>query len=134
MIDFSKAFNKVSHEKLALKLHDYGIRGPALKRVKGFLDNRHQSVMVNGSSSEPTAVSSGVPQGSVLGLLLFLIYINDLPMNVKSKVILFADDIALYLTISTFSQSEILQKDLDNLERWSHKWDMDLNLVTSIFL
>jgi len=55
-------------------------------------------------------------------------------MNVKSKVILFADDIALYLTISTFSQSEILQKDLDNLERWSHKWDMDLNLVTSIFL
>jgi len=74
------------------------------------------------------------PQGSVLGLLLFLIYINDLPMNVKSKVILFADDIALYLTISTFSQSEILQKDLDNLERWSHKWDMYLNLVTSIFL
>ena len=103
MIDFSKAFNKVSHEKLALKLHDYGIRGPALKRVKGFLDNRHQSVMVNGSSSEPTAVSSGVPQGSVLGLLLFLIYINDLPMNVKSKVRLFADDAALYLTISTSS-------------------------------
>ena len=67
LLDFSKAFDKVSHEKLALKLHDYGLRGPALKRVKGFLDNRHQSVIVNGSSSEPIPVSSGVPQGSVLG-------------------------------------------------------------------
>ena len=82
-------------------------------------------VIVNGSSSEPIPVSPGVPQGSVLGPLLFLIYINDLPMNVKSKVRLFADDAAL--TISTSSQSEILQKDLDNRERWSHKWDMEFN-------
>ena len=58
---------------------------------------------------------------TMLGPLLFLIYINDLPMNVKSKVRLFADDAALYLTISTSSQSESLQKDLDNLARWSHK-------------
>ena len=64
----------------------------------------------------------------MLGPLLFLIYINHLPMNVKSKVKLFADDTALYLTISTSSQSEILQKDLDNLERWSHKLDMEFNL------
>ena len=127
LLDFSKAFDKVSHEKLALKLHDYGIRDPALKWVKGFLDNRHQSVIVNGSSSEPIPVSSRVPQGSVLGPFLFLIYINDLPMNVKSKVRLFADDTAIYLTISTSSQSEILQKDLDNLECWSHKWDMEFN-------
>ena len=119
LLDFSKAFDKVSHEKLALKLHGYGIRGPPLKWVKGFLDN--QSVIVNGSSSEPTPVSSEVPQGSVLGPLLFLIYINDIPMHVKSKVRLFADYTALYLTISTSSQSEILKKDLDNLE-----WDMNL--------
>ena len=79
-----------------------------------FLDNRHQYVIVNGSSSEPIPVSSGVPQGSVLGPLLFLFYKNDLPMNVKSKVRLFADDTAIYLTISTSSQSEILGKDLDN--------------------
>jgi len=127
LLDFSKAFDKVSHEKLALKIHCYGIRGPALIWFKGFLDNRHQSVIVNGSSSEPIPVSFGVPQGSVLGPLLFLININDVPMNVKSKVRLFADDIALYLTISTSSQSEILQKDLDNLERWSHKWDIEFN-------
>ena len=63
----------------------------------------------------------------MLGPLLFLIYINDLHMHVKSKVRLFADDTALYLTISTSSQSEIPQKDLDNLERWSHKLDMELN-------
>ena len=117
LLDFSKAFDKVSHEKFALKQHDYGIRGSALKWAKGFLDNRHQYGIVNESSSEPIPVSSGVSQGSVLGPLLFLIYIKDLHMNVKSKVRLFADDTALYLTISTSSQSEILQKDLDNLER-----------------
>ena len=127
LLEFSKAFDKVSHEKLALKLHDYGIRGSALKWVKVFLDNHHQSGIVNGSSSKPIPVSSRVSQGSVLGPLLFLIYINDLPMNVESKVRLFADDTALYLTISTSSLLEILQKDLDNLECWSHKWDMDFN-------
>ena len=67
----------------------------------------------------------------MLGPLLFLIYINDIPMNVKSKVRLFADDTALYLTISTSSQSEILKKDLDNLERWSHKWGMEFMFVLS---
>ena len=65
--DFSKAFDKVSHKKLALKLHECGIKGSALKWVKGFLDNCHQSVIVNGSLSEPIPVSSGVPKGSVLG-------------------------------------------------------------------
>ena len=81
LLDFSKAFDKVSHEKLALKLHDYGIRGPALN------DNRHQSVIVNGSSSEPIPVSSGVLQVSVLGPLLFPIYINDLPCQIQSETL-----------------------------------------------
>ena len=126
-VTYIQAFDKVSHEKLALKQHDYGIRGPALKWVKGLLDNPPVCRIVNGFSSEHILVSSGVPQRSVLGPLHFLIYINDLHMNVKSKMRLFADDATLYLTISTSSQSEILKKDIDNLKHWSHKWDMEFN-------
>jgi hypothetical protein len=105
LLDFSKASDKVSHEKLLFKLYGYGMRGSSLKWIKGFLDDRHQSIVVNGSSSESLPVSSGVPQNSVLGPLLFLVYINDLPQRVKSKVRLFADDTAIYLTISSTSQS-----------------------------
>jgi hypothetical protein len=78
-------------------------------------------VVVNGDSSESIPVSSGAPQGSVLGPLLFLVYINDLPQRIKSKVRLFADDTVIYLTISLTYQSEILQKDLNTLEHWSHE-------------
>ena len=76
---------------------------------------------------KPIHVSSGVPKWSLLGPLLFLIYIHDFPMNAKSKVRLLANDTALYLTFSTSSQSMVFQNDLDNLERWSHKWDMEFN-------
>jgi hypothetical protein len=125
LLDFSKAFDKV--EKLLFQLHGYGIRGSSLKWIKGFLDDRHQSVVVIGSSSESIPVSSGVPQGLLLGPLLFLVYINDFPQRVKFKVKLFADETAIYLTISSTSQSEILQKDLNTLEHWSHEWDMEFN-------
>ena len=94
LLDY-KAFDKVAHEKLLLKLHYYGIRGDTLKWIKDFLDNRKQAVVINGINSEKIPASSGVPQGSVLGPIRFLSYINDLPEQVKSRVRLFADDTAL---------------------------------------
>ena len=118
LLDFSKAFDKVAHQKLLLKLHHYGIRGDTLKWIEDFLDNRKQAVVINGINSEKIPVSSGVPQGSVLGPILFLAYINDLPEQVKSRIRLFADDTALYLAISSTTESEVLQTDLASLEQW----------------
>ena len=117
LLDFSKAFDKVAHEKLLLKLYFYGIRGNTLNWIKNFLDNRTQSVLLNGTNFDNIPVSSGVPQVSVLGPMLLLAYINDLPDQVKSKVRLFADDTAMYLALSTQADSEILQKDLEQLEK-----------------
>ena len=96
-----KAFDKVPHEKLFLKLHPYGIRGDTLKWInKDFLDKRKQAVVVNGENSDSISISSGIPQGSVLGSFLFLAFINDMPKQIKSRVRLFADDTAMYLAIS----------------------------------
>ena len=98
-----------------------------LKWIKGFLDNRKQSVVINGINSDSIPVSSGVPQGSVLGLILFLAYINDLPEQVRSRVRLFADDTAIYLAISSLSDAKILQDDLSKLEQWEKSWGMNFN-------
>ena len=127
LLDFSKAFDKIAHEKLLLKLHHYGIRGETLKWIKDFLDNRKQAMVFNGINSEKIPVSSGVPQGSVLGPILFLAYINDLPEQVKSRVRHFADDTALYLAISSTTESEVLQTDLASLELWEKMWNMQFN-------
>ena len=105
LLDFSKAFDKVAHEKLILKLHQYGIRGDTLNWIKDFLDNRKQTVVINGINSDEVPVSSGVP-------ILFLAYINDLPEQVKSRVRLFADDTAMYLAISSTTEGQVLQTDL----------------------
>ena len=127
LLDFSKAFDKVAHEKLPQKLHLYSIRGVTLKWIKNFLDNRKQSVVTNSFHSGTIPVSSGVPQGSVLGPILFLAYINDLPDHVRSRVRLFADDTAMYLCISNISEANILQEDLYKLEKCEKAWDMSFN-------
>ena len=97
--DFSKAFDSVPHARLLLKLQAYGINGQLLKWFESFLTGRRQYVKVNSASSSWTQVSSGVPQGSVLGPLLFVLYINELPSLVSSQLLMFADDIKLYRCI-----------------------------------
>ena len=97
--------------------------------IKDFLDKRKQSVVTNGTNSSTIPVSSGIPHGSVLGPILFLAYINDLPEQVRSRVRLSADDTAMYLCISTLSEINILQEDLRKQEQWEEDWDMNFNLA-----
>lgn len=127
LLDFSKAFDKVNHSKLLWKLHQYGIRGKVLSWIRAFLGNRSQRVVIDGEESDSIPVNSGVPQGSVLGPILFLAYINDLPDGISSQVRLFADDTALYLTIKSDEDSLALQNDLNALSVWESKWDMQFN-------
>ena len=124
LLDFSKAFDKVNHSKLLCKLHQYGIRGRELAWIRAFLGSRSQQVVIDGEESESIPVTSGVPQGSVLGRILFLIYINDLPDEVCSRVRLFADDTALYLTMESEDDRSALQTDLDILSAWETRWDI----------
>ena len=103
----------MSHEKHIHKLHGYGIRGETLSWIKAFLNGRSHTVVLGGDCSEEVPVTSGVPQGYVLGPILFLVYIND---KVKSQVRLFADDTAAYLAITKPAESKQLQDDLDALQ------------------
>ena len=128
IMDFSKAFDKVPHNRLLLKLKFYGIRNNTLDWIKNFLYlNRQQCVVVDGESSAPAPVLSGVPQGSVIGPALFLIYVNDLPNGIKSKVRLFADDTIMYLTINNSDSCQQLQKDSTLLQKWGEEWHMQFN-------
>ena len=103
-LDFSKAFDKVDHKKLVQKLSNIGVSQQIVTWVEDFLRNRTQAVVVDGHSSSPCPVTSGVPQGSVVGPILFLIYINDLPNAVKSNVRLFAADTVIYNTVNNKQQ------------------------------
>ena len=124
ILDFFKAFDMVSHRRLMSKLDHYGIRGNIHKWISSFLNNRNQKIVIDGYSSDTISVDSGVPQGSVLGPILFLVFINDLPDLVKSQCHLFADDCLLYNEIKSLNDSLQLQKDLELLENWAEEWGM----------
>ena len=128
LLDFSKAFDKVNNLKLLYKLSFFfGVKGNTLNWIQSLLIGRTQTVVLDGESSNEVPVTSGVPQGSVLGPLLFLLYINDLPENIQSQVRLFADDTAIYLTVCKIQDGQVLQSDLDTLQQWQRTWDMEFN-------
>ena len=127
IMDFSKAFDCVPHQRLLNKIHHYGVRGPLHAWLASFLTRRYQQVILDGSSSQRVKVTSGVPQGTVLGPLLFLLYINDLPENISSTVRLMADDCVMYKQIRSESDCLDLQKDLDILCQWENRWQMKFN-------
>ena len=134
ILDFSKAFDTVSHKKLLHKLENHGIKGPLHDWLTCFLTRRTMQVVVDGSNSDTTTVDSGVPQGTVLGPILFLCHINDLPDAVASQVRLFADDCLLYTEINSFQDHLKLQKDLKNLEVWASTWGMRFNATKCYIL
>jgi hypothetical protein len=127
IMDFAKAFDKVSHKHLVYKLDHYGIKGKTNKWIESFLSNRQQRVVLEGSMSRSTPVTSGVPQGSVLGPCLFIYYINDIAENMTSTVRLFADDTVAYLAVKGPDDATQLQEDLDNLGVWERKWLMEFH-------
>ena len=127
VLDFSKAFDKVGHQRLLEKLRWYGIGGETNGWIESFLTNRTQSVLVEGVSSSTVPVLSGVPQGSVLGPCLFLFYINDIAEGLTSTTRLFADDTMIYLAVKNESDAKHLQSDLDLLTDWESKWMMEFH-------
>ena len=126
--DYKKAFDSVPHRRLIKKLAAYGIRGQVLQWIENFLTGRKQQVVVQGVSSSVEAVKSGVPQGSVLGPTLFILYVNELPELVQSNMKMFADDVKLYRKIESHTDFEILQDDINTLCEWSKKWLLQFNI------
>ena len=130
-LDFSKAFDSVPHERLLLKIKQMGIKGQLLKWISNFLHNRYQRVVVGEEKSDWSHVKSGIPQGSVLGPILFIIFINDLPDCVKSLLKIFADDTKIFKIISSIQDKDELQRDLNHLAIWSKKWQLPFNAPKS---
>ena len=126
-LDFRRAFDSVPHLRLLRKLHDMGVRGTLLEWLRSFLTERKQRVVVNGSVSDWTVVGSGIPQGTVLGPVLFIAFVNDLPGCIESSCKLFADDTKVYVGAGTECGREQLQRDLEALANWSRRWKLPFN-------
>ena len=126
-LDLQKAFDKVPHRRLLSKLQGYGIEGNLFKWIEDFLSKRSQFVSIGKESSPSADVTSGVPQGSVLGPTLFIYFINDMPDVVHSLIKIFADDTKIYRPIVNNDDYVLLQKSLDNLVEWSNDWQIKFN-------
>ena len=131
-LDISKAFDKVWHECIIFELKCNGIAGNLLQFFDDHLKNRFQRVVLNGTESDWKKLEAGVPQGSVLGPLLFLLYINDLTNGMNSEMRLFADDSSLFTCVDDIDEShEKLSNDLDTVLSWAKQWKMEFNLTVS---
>ena len=122
--DFRKAFDSVSHKRLLVKIRKYGIDGELAAWIEDFLTGRRQRVCVNGHFSSWENVTSGVPQGSILGPLLFILYINDLPDTVKCGIKLYADDTKIYQKVNNGEDAKEFQENIDELYKWSLEWQL----------
>ena len=133
-LDFCKAFDKVPHRQLLNKLKHYGITGNLVKWIEQWLTKRNQQVTLENHVSSKLPVKFGVPQGTVLGPLMFLLYINDIDENISSTVRLFADDCVMYRIIDSLEDSLCLQRDLSTILNWTKKWQMQLNIDKCVVL
>ena len=127
-LDFSKAFDKVPHKRLVEKVKAHGIGSNIWRWIEAWLSERRQRVVINGKASGWEKVTSGVPQGSVLGLTLFIIYINDIDDGITSSLLKFADDTKLLRKVGTQDDCEELQKDLHRMYKWSEDWQIMFNI------
>ena len=121
IFDLQKAFDSVPHRELVEKLCKLHISSVVLKWIRNYLTNRHQKVVIGGEESKAISVTSGVPQGSVLGPLLFLIYIDDVtrvPLSDGTKLVLYADDMLLYREIVCPEDYTVLQNDINTVNNW----------------
>ena len=127
-LDISKAFDKVWYDGLIYKLKRNGITGDLLRLMQSFLSERYQKVALNGQTSNWNKIKAGVPQGSILGPLFFLIYINDLLFELRCSAKLFADDTFLFSVVENVNETTAnLNKDLENINKWAQQWNMSFN-------
>ena len=126
-MDFQKAFDKVPHKRLIVRLEEIGIKGKLLSWIKEWLNGRKQRVVINGKASQWKEVDSGVPQGSILGPLLFIIFINGIDDGIVSDILKFADDTNIFVKAGTRDSVIKLRADLQILCNWSEKWQMKFN-------
>ena len=127
-LDLLTAFDKVWHDGLMYKLERLGIYGKYYWLIHSFLNDRHQRVILNGQCSNWSKIKAGVPQGSILRRLLFLVYINDLPWDLTTNAKLFADDTSLYSVVHDSTSSSVsLNNDLLKVSQWAYQWKMIFN-------
>ena len=129
-LDYAKAFDSVPHKRLLKQVQSFGIKGRALDWITAFLTDRRQQVRANGETSAFTPVLSGVPQGSILGPILFTLYVNDIPAELENLISMYADDTKIYAVLSSEYASALLATDLKKLELWAKLMQMKFHLET----